>query len=297
MRSLLDFSVCNPPAPGRLMAVLKAYLDDSGDPKDPAASFVTIGGYVAEADSWAYFEELWAKALAEAGVPYFHMKEFGDRNGLYRDLKRRPRAESEFVASLVFAITSSADLCPVNTVRLADLAAFNAATGLSLDPYALDLYGCMIAMRREYPGAEIEVVVDRFDKAMSRMETALTYARMHRGEDLEPERFIPVFLQDDESFKNVTPIQAADFIAWEVRKSCEERKNWSFTQEERLDRQAMRESYERWAGAYERKHGRPPRARKSYERLREVPFLNPRGLVWDQLTLRQAHERHPDGWA
>jgi|GEM_PF-5989384 len=38
------------------MAVLRAYLDDSGDGDSPSETYLTIGGWVADMDSWKYFD-------------------------------------------------------------------------------------------------------------------------------------------------------------------------------------------------------------------------------------------------
>ena len=58
-----------------VMAVLKGYLDDSGDQYKPAMS---VAGYVGNIAAWTKFEEGWQSALDLAEIPYFHMKEISD---------------------------------------------------------------------------------------------------------------------------------------------------------------------------------------------------------------------------
>lgn len=43
----------------------------------------SVGGYVGGALHWAEFEETWPMALANHEVPYFHMREMADPNGVY----------------------------------------------------------------------------------------------------------------------------------------------------------------------------------------------------------------------
>lgn len=279
------------------MAILKAYLDDSGDAKDQQHNYLTIGGYVSDVAGWEYFERRWEAALVAANVPYLHMKKMGDPHGIYAHLHAKPNKLTEFIVSLVEAIYASTQLCPATTIKLADLAAFNKRHGLDLDPYALALYGALIEMRREFRNEHIEVVVDRFERSMSRFELALEYAKTDVEEDHKTQMFTPVALQDDQSFRNILPLQAADFVAWEIRKSCEDRKMWKYTQEQRADPTKLRESYAEWTLEYFTKHKKFPRERRSFLALRESPLLTPRGFMWDEPNLEAALRRHPRGWA
>ena len=58
-----------------LMAFL-AYIDCSGDARDPQAKVISVAGYIAHEDQWARFEEQWTRVLDQYGVPALHMKEF-----------------------------------------------------------------------------------------------------------------------------------------------------------------------------------------------------------------------------
>ena len=80
---------------------------------------------------------------------------------------------------------SSLELCPCTSIRLADLAAFNAEHRFNLDPYSLAVYGCLIELHYKWErNAKYEVIIDRFDKAHSRIGCALGYARSDAAEDL-----------------------------------------------------------------------------------------------------------------
>jgi hypothetical protein len=73
IRPFETFSALLFPPEDQLMAILRAYLDDSGSPDDPAHSFLTIAGYVAEVGNWKRFERRWQKKLDRAEVPYLHI--------------------------------------------------------------------------------------------------------------------------------------------------------------------------------------------------------------------------------
>ena len=127
------------------MAILKAYLDDSGDP-DGGHNFLTVGGYVATVDYWEYFEKQWTEILDEFRVPYFHMKEFWNANGIYKNIKKEKNREREFIEASILIIKATAEICVSVTVKLADLVIFNKRHKLDLDPYSLAIYGCLIHM-------------------------------------------------------------------------------------------------------------------------------------------------------
>ncbi len=42
-----------------------------------------VGGYVGGEHRWEYFDNYWPMALANHDLPYFHMKEMRDPNGIF----------------------------------------------------------------------------------------------------------------------------------------------------------------------------------------------------------------------
>jgi hypothetical protein len=87
-----------------LMAVLKAYVDDSGDEASGHAA-LSMGGYIATVEAWDRFEQGWTWVLDKFGAPYLHMKEFKKRYGLF---EAWPASEdSEFLATLALVIGDS----------------------------------------------------------------------------------------------------------------------------------------------------------------------------------------------
>ena len=60
------------------MAIIKGWFDDSR-----REGVWAVGGYAGADHRWEYFDERWPLVLAKHDVPYLHMKEAGDPNGVY----------------------------------------------------------------------------------------------------------------------------------------------------------------------------------------------------------------------
>ena len=277
------------------MAILKAYLDDSGNPNDPQHSVLTVAGYLSTADGWSWFETHWPKVMEKHGVPYLHMRELWDRNGDFGHLKDSDGTKADFLADCISVIQTGTEFAPSASIRLADLEAFNKESKLGLDPMALAIYGCLIELRNAYPKDEIEVFLDNISKPYKRIETALNYARSDTWQDLKPNTLLLSALPDGGSFKTILPIQAADFSAWEIRKNCEERKTWNPAEEDRRHAGLLNASYLRWTIEFFQKFGRMPRQRMSAKMLSAWP--PPQGYLWDYANIKGAHvNRHKNGW-
>jgi hypothetical protein len=214
---------------------------------------------------------------------------------IYEHLKKDAERQAGFFADLAQCVKDNTVFCVTSTVKLPDLRKFNEDTGLQLDAYAFGLYGCIIDLREKYPDEQIEIVIDKIDTPYKRAGLADQYARTDTYRDLKVDLLPIVPLKDSESFKNVLPIQAADFLAWELRKVSEDRKNWVPSDEARNSREGVNADYRQWAAEYEREHGRRPRQRKSGYALQDARL--PKGYIWDLHNIRAAHTvRHKNGW-
>ncbi len=217
------------PSPEHILLLYRAYLDDSGAPSG-GHSFLTIAGYAATVESWREFEGRWAQTLRAYGVPYLHMKEFGRvDSGIYAALKADKQREADFLATLRDIIYDHVEFCAHATVALGDLAQFNQERGLDIDPYALALYACHLEFESEFKFDECEVVTDGFDRAGRRCELARQYVQSDKKRPTAFEPFFMCPLRGHDSFKNTLPIQAADLVAWEMRKSWEDHKRELYT--------------------------------------------------------------------
>ncbi len=276
------------------MAILKAYFDDSGADKRSDDRLLTIAGYVSTVELWEKFDEAWDTALGE--FDYLHMKEFGDPNGIYKSVKCDPKKEAAFMGGLVEIIAENTRMGVHTTVMLDDLRRFNREHNRHLNPYALAIHGCISMLQWKFPTVEIEVYFDKFDRASSLVEEGLSYTESDVYQPLKP-NLLPVAtpIRKDESFKSVRPIQAADLLAWEMRKLLFDRLTWingrDFFQ---LSRRAVLESYARWVQEHTEKFGKQPRNRKSFLALRNG--TRPNGYVFNYENLELLEKRHVHGW-
>jgi hypothetical protein len=208
--------------------------------------------------------------------------------------------EIKFVSSLIDVIYETVDAYVMSVLSINNLTGFNRAHGLRLDPHALCLYGCLLELRTEYMFAGTlngsEVIIDNITKATSKNDKAKRYLASDVGNPVPLELLSVRSLEKGESAKCVLPIQAADLIAWEMRKMFHDHREWDFSAKDRSSLRAVRRAYEEFAKEYENRTGERPRFRKSLAKLRESPVLSPRGLFIDRERLEILHARHPEGW-
>jgi len=180
------------------------------------------------------------------------------------------------------------------TVKNKDLNTFNQRHSLQLNPYALGLYGCLLEMRRKFLTDEIEVIIDKFDKAHNIAALAKNYLVSDKGEYTGHDLFRITPFENEDSFKTVLPLQAADYIAWEKRKSHEDRVGFLYSDNDKKSGFKMKDAYQEWVAEHTAKNGSPPRERQNYMKAREWP--PPQGVLFDNFNLEQALQRHPNGW-
>jgi hypothetical protein len=296
MRSL---SVYPNPSPGALMAVLKAYFDDStafdGGNKP---TLLTIGGYLSDVDSWGRFEIEWKQVLDDFKVPYLHMKETWDDDGIYKHIKDDQTAEEAFFRSLVRVIKNHTRFCTQTTILLDDLKRFNADHGLKLSASALGVYGCLLALQFQFPRGEIEAIFDKFEPADRAIRLGKAYlqsdisAQPQPGDKSDP--FLSIYpLEKTDSWRNILPMQAADWLSWEMRKTCIDTKPWIEKKGHKPKIDWVR-NFNEWAKSFTEEKGRPFRNRRSFIALREAN--SPQGFIWNYEQLGIVKDRHPHGW-
>jgi hypothetical protein len=214
---LSHLSALNPPPGHRLMAVLKAYLDDSGDETDTAQhKAIALAGYIAPVSGWEVFEPRWKRILDREGVSELHMTDFANFRGEFASWRGDEPRRQAFLGDLCQVI-GEAGLHGVGAVvRLDDLARFNAETGAALEPMPLAIYWCMNAIYMYDPDHLVELRIDRMKRCHSKVETATEYARSFYADDVS--QTINVTCDSALGAKQVLPLQAADFAAYEALK-------------------------------------------------------------------------------
>ncbi len=196
-----------------------AYADGSGTAPDQPA--FALGGFVSTELEWARFAREWAKVLADAKLPYFHMADFVQRSGgkLFKGWNQERKRH--LIWTLAEVIARRAQFAFGFCVSKADFAAAVAETGGAVPPFVKrkpeHLWGpeptCLLAaidaVVDQTPAENpIAFIFDRDDA--SRMADYLITYEIGRILSNEPRRFGGVGFQDK---REVLPLQAADFLA------------------------------------------------------------------------------------
>jgi hypothetical protein len=259
------------------------YLDESGKQDDPQHKCISFGGYLGPVDDWPQFEAGWRAALDAFGVPYFHMREFNKERGVYAHLSKDQKAE--FLKRLVSVIAASRFKAYGAVVRLTDLDRFNAAHGLKLDAYSVAVYSTLLEISLDLPGIPMKLWVDHFDRSASKLRQAEEHilSDVYYPQSVENYRtFLTLAaLPKTQTFREVLPVQAADFAAWELRKLHYQNSGWFEDEKPGVDAnpQDWLASLQQWQLKRDGQVEWPVNARKSFRALsRAVSF---EGSVWD----------------
>lgn len=200
----------------------------------------------------------------------------------------------DFFGGLAKVIGRSRLVGICSLVRLQDLEKFNTERGLQLEPYPLAAYGCMLLTARDnLPGISIELVFDNVEKVQSKLAKANEYAASDTYYDGSLERVVTSGLPKNLTAKDVPAMQAADFFAWEFRKSHEKVADWFDLTDRPRDRDAGWEHMQEWSQQQFGSKIPPPRG--SATALLDGNEFYP--LIWDYQTLCEAHEARGGVWA
>ena len=191
------------------MAVFKAYVDDSGDTNDPKHSACSIAGFVGTVQNWMEFENRWEGLLEKFRIPWLHMRDFAHHRPPFDRLSKVER--SEVLGSLIDTIKHCELVGYGGVIRLPDLRRFNRERSRELEARPLALYACMNDIYVADPWREIDMTLDRFDKPQRVINKAREYAASHWSDDVS-QTITSRPLGGSQSFRNVLPIQAADFL-------------------------------------------------------------------------------------
>ncbi len=269
------------------MAAHKAYVDDSGDAEDPSHSACSIAGFVGTADQWAEFEREWAIQLANFRIPYLHMREFAHHLPPYDHLTDDERKD------VLHSLIQTIKRCNLSgfgaVIRLPDLQRFNRERSHELEALPLALYACMNDIYVADPWREVDITLDRFDKPNLVLAKAKEYAATHWSDDVS-QMMTCHPLKNAESFRNMLPLQAADFIAYEIKKNIESRREW-LDESMDDDPETWEKSERQWLASRGRTY---PSLRRSLAGLLENISVS--APVWDYRILCHLDDRRGGKW-
>lgn len=198
------------------MAVLCAYLDESGiDTESPVSA---VGGYVATEEDWAKFSDRWRGMLSDFGVSELHMKYCEELRGEFSGWERETK--EGFLRSAVTILNETPALGRVCIFRRGVPEARTGPAWPFLDkPYTLGFTHSVIQAldaARGFIGAD-EKVAFIFGRQDEWKHTALRlYDGFKNVRDFEQRHRLGSI--SFESSKDFVPLQAADFLDYELRK-------------------------------------------------------------------------------
>jgi hypothetical protein len=224
MVRLSEFSVWLHPPHEWLIGVVeyRGWFDDSGDQEDPYHTCASMAGYIGTVEIWDRFETEWQGVLDEFQIPYLHMKEFGKPDGPYADLMKDSARVDAMLTRSAEVIGNCGLAAFAAVVLMRDLKRFNQEIGSQIEAYPLALHHLLGEIALQFSGAMMDVRLDRVSRPYARIAKAFEYMAAH---PLHPEcyeiakNFGLAPLQKGQTFRNVRAMQAADFLAWETRKS------------------------------------------------------------------------------
>jgi hypothetical protein len=197
-----------------LFAMLTGYFDDAGGADH---GYTVVAGWVSTVERWRGLAEQWEEMLTAFEVPYFDMKTLSHFKGVYAKWEEQPQMKSEFIAAACRVIASSAMYQFASIVPHAAFAKANESYRLKEhvgNEYALVGVSCALRMRdwvRENVPQSFEVVFE--DGTAKRGKLVDVMRKEHFAEPI----FRPSKPTDD-GRPHVVQLQAADFLAYEVRK-------------------------------------------------------------------------------
>jgi len=275
---------------------VKGYFDDS----QTKGQLWVLAGYVGGPLHWEEFDATWPMALANHDVPYFHMREMQDPNGVYGKwyhAGEHKRELANFFEDLTKVIGRSGLVPFSSLVRLKDLERFNSETDLSLQPYSLAAYGCMLLAGQWYGNVPAELVFDHVEKVESKLARAREYADsdIYYGPDGIFDKVVITGLPKHLTFREIPALQAADFWVWEYRKNHLKLDEWWSLDDRPEDLDAQWEHMLQWVNE---KHGSFEAAtRRSLQELIRRSSNQTPGIIWSYRQLCEAHKARGGVWA
>jgi hypothetical protein len=277
-----------------MMAVLKGYFDDSLT----SGRAWAICGFFGDNENWAQFDGLWDGVLSKHGVPYFHMNEMADANGVYS--KWHPPQDHEierkkFFQDLTTAIGKSG-LSPLGSiVMLHDLQRFNEETSIGLTPYPLVAYTCMLLAGKNYEALPIEMTFDHVEQIASKLAKAREYADSDKFHSGACNKVVTIPLPENLTFREIPALQAADFCVWEFRKThVSVMDGWHSLDAKSTEREERRKQQHRWSIEMFGTEF-PPFRKSAMALLASVPSF--KSIIWDYDQIRDANEARGGVWS
>jgi hypothetical protein len=206
--------------------MLTLYCDASGGSDQPA---MMVAGYVSTIGAWESFDTNWRLALAKYGLPYFHMKEFAHFHGPFEGWEAKEGTRRNLLSDLARIIHNHVLFGIACGVKHGAFERVNQEYRLA------EVFGCEYALCGRdcvaqaskrlvglgYEGQPIRYIFDDGDKGKGDLIDVL-----ERDKKATP-IFEPSLPGKRENHPGLTPLQSADFAAYELLKAVKDGKQQS----------------------------------------------------------------------
>lgn len=207
------------------MAFLRAFIDDSVAQKGDKRLF--LAGYLHRADAWAHFSEVWENELRSwPAIEYFKGKEAHNLDGQF-DRKRwdHPKRDAKIakLAEIIRVFRPISFHFSLNRKLFEEVLKPVSPRGLSQPHFVVCFH--VVAGLAQYAARcginrQIEFIFDEQDGVSADIQ--LFFSHLKRSLPKEAQDLIegvPWFKNDKD--KRFMPLQAADMLAWHVRREHE----------------------------------------------------------------------------
>ena len=204
------------------MAVLEAYVDDSASEHGDRRLF--LAGYINTAEKWARFSDVWRDQLrASPSLAYLKMSEANNLSGQFRGWPRADCDEKlKGLARLIRHFEPRSIHSSVSRIEFAEIIKPVAPYGFS-KPYFYCFQAIMIPLaysQCESGGDRVPIDFIFDDQQGVGKEARFFYQLIREAQPRAIQKLLsasPVFGND----KEIVPLQAADMLAWHVRRNHE----------------------------------------------------------------------------
>jgi hypothetical protein len=200
------------------------YFDASGGQD---AGVTIVSGWIGQVSQWERFDTDWRLLLAKYDVPYFHMKEYAHSLGPYISWKGQDNKRANFLRLAAETIATRVHrgfACIVEHNVHAEVDREYKLTEAVGNPYCLAARTCIaeanLWVRKSERGIPIQYVFDEGDKGAGSLVTVIQKhnAAVTGNNVIDIPSFQPSRDRLD-GRKGLTPLQAADFAAYEYLKA------------------------------------------------------------------------------
>lgn len=202
---------------------IQAFVDDSVSQVD--GRNLVLAGYVHAAEKWLHFSDDWKRTLdSKPRIDYFRMVEAQNLNGQFRNWVACDRdAKVESLGKVIYDHNPWSFECSVSQEAFDRIVKPVAPYDLK-NPYMVCFYGAIVTLARYHEEYGVTTPVDfTFDEQGPLGPfVVFWYEWIKEWQDPKISALLgitPVF-QDD---KKVLPLQAADLLAWHLRRRKESR--------------------------------------------------------------------------